>query len=98
MKAEIIITIVSIICTIVSILCGYYIYIRKKIEQEALNAINKAEDTDKIGKEKMAEAVETIYNILPACVRPFISKDMIELVVQSVFDKMEEYVRKQVKK
>ena len=98
MKAEIIITIVSIICTIVSILCGYYIYIRKKIEQEALNAINKAEDTDKIGKEKMAEAVETIYNILPACVRPFISKDMIELVVQGVFDKMEEYVRKQVKK
>lgn len=98
MKAEIIITIVSIVCTIVSILCGYYIYIRKKIEQEALNAINKAEDTDKIGKEKMAEAVETIYNILPACVRPFISKDMIEIVVQGVFDKMEEYVRKQVKK
>ena len=98
MKAEIIITIVSIICTIVSILCGYYIYIRKKIEQEALNAINKAEDTDKVGKEKMAEAVETIYNILPACVRPFISKDMIEVVVQGVFDKMEEYVRKQVKK
>ena len=98
MKAEIIITIVSIICTIVSILCGYYIYIRKKIEQEALNAINKAEDTDKVGKEKMAEAVETIYNILHACVRPFISKDMIEIVVQGVFDKMEEYVRKQVKK
>lgn len=98
MKAEIIITIVSIVCTIVSILCGYYIYIRKKIEQEALDAINKAEDTDKIGKEKMAEAVETIYNILPACVRPFISKDMIEIVVQGVFDKMEEYVRKQVKK
>ena len=98
MKAEIIVTIVSIVCTIVSILCGYYIYIRKKIEQEALDAINKAEDTDKIGKEKMAEAVETIYNILPACVRPFISKDMIELVVQGVFDKMEEYVRKQVKK
>lgn len=98
MKAEIIITIVSIVCTIVSILCGYYIYIRKKIEQEALDAINKAEDTDKIGKEKMAEAVETIYNVLPACVRPFISKDMIEVIVQRVFDKMEEYVRKQVKK
>lgn len=98
MKAEIIITIVSIVCTIVSILCGYYIYIRKKIEQEALDAINKAEDTDKVGKEKMADAVETIYNILPACVRPFISKDMIEIVVQGVFDKMEEYVRKQVKK
>ena len=46
----------------------------------------------------MAEAVETIYNSLPACVRPFISKDMIEIVVQDVFDKMEEYVRKQVKK
>ncbi len=98
MKAEIIISIVSIVCTIVSILCGYYIYIRKKIEQEALNAINKAEDTGKVGKEKMAEAVETIYNILPAFVRPFISKDMIEIVVQGVFDKMEEYVRKQVKK
>ncbi len=98
MKTEIIITIISIICTIISVLCGYYIYIRKKIEHEALDAINKAEDTDKVGKEKMAEAVETIYNTLPACVHPFISKDMIELVVQRVFDKMEEYVRKQVSK
>lgn len=98
MKTELIITIVSIVCTIVSVLCGFYVYIRKKIEQEALDAINKAEDTDKIGKEKMAEAVETIYSVLPACVRPFISKSMIEVVVQSVFDKMEEYVRKQIKK
>lgn len=98
MKTELIITIVSIVCTIVSVLCGFYVYIRKKIEQEALDAINKAEDTDKIGKEKMAEAVETIYDVLPACVRPFISKDMIEIVVQGVFDKMEEYVRKQIKK
>lgn len=98
MKMEIVATIISVVCTILAVIAGYYIYIRKKIEEEALNAINKAEDTDKIGEEKMKEAVETVYSVIPTVAKPFISKQIIETIVQGIFDKVEEYARKQVSK
>ena len=98
MNWELILSIVSCLFTLVAIVISYYLAIRKKIEQEALNAINKAEDTDKIGEEKMQNAVEIVYDIIPAVAKPFISKKLIETIIQSVFDKVEEYARKQVAK
>lgn len=98
MNWELLLTILSCLCTITAIVIGYYQTIRKKIEQEALDAINKAEDTDKIAEEKMKEAVETVYSILPAVAKPFVSKQLIETIVQGIFDKVEEYARKQVEK
>lgn len=98
MNWELILTIISTLCTVAAIIVGYYQYIKKKIEKEALDAINKAEDTDKVGEEKMKDAVDTVYSILPAVVRPFISKTLIETLIQGVFDKVEEYARKQVNK
>lgn len=98
MNWELILSIVSCLFTLVAIVISYYLAIRKKIEQEALNAINKAEDTNKIGEEKMQDAVEIVYDIIPAVAKPFISKKLIETIIQSVFDKVEEYARKQVNK
>lgn len=98
MNWELILSIVSCLFTLVAIVISYYLAIRKKIEQEALNAINKAEDTDKIGEEKMQDAVEIVYDIIPAVAKPFISKKLIETIIQDVFDKVEEYARKQVNK
>lgn len=98
MNWEIILTILSCVCTLTAIIVGYYQYIKKKIEKEALDAINKAEDTDKVGEEKMKEAVETVYSILPAVVKPFISKQLVETLIQGVFDKVEEYAKKQLNK
>ena len=95
MNWELILSIVSCLFTLAAIILRYYLAIRKKIEQEALNAINKAEDTDKIGEEKMQDAVEIVYDIIPAVAKPFISKKLIETIIQSVFDKVEEYARKQ---
>lgn len=95
MNWELILSIVSCLFTLAAIILSYYLAIRKKIEQEALNAINKAEDTDKIGEEKMQDAVEIVYDIIPAVAKPFISKKLIETIIQSVFDKVEEYARKQ---
>lgn len=95
MNWELILSIVSCLVTLAAIVISYYLAIRKKIEQEALNAINKAEDTDKIGEEKMQDAVEIVYDIIPAVAKPFISKKLIETIIQSVFDKVEEYARKQ---
>ena len=98
MNWELILSIVSCLFTLAAIVISYYLAIRKKIEQEALNAINKAEGTDKIGEEKMQDAVEIVYDIIPAVAKPFISKKLIETIIQSVFDKVEEYARKQVNK
>lgn len=95
MNWELILSIVSCLFTLAAIIISYYLAIRKKIEQEALNAINKAEDTDKLGEEKMQDAVEIVYDIIPAVAKPFISKKLIETIIQSVFDKVEEYARKQ---
>ena len=97
MNWELILTILSCLCTVAAIIFGYYQNIKRIIEQEALTAINKAEETDKIGKEKMKEAVATIYSIIPTVAKPFIHEKLIESIIQSVFDKVEEYAYKQIK-
>lgn len=98
MNWELILTIVSSVITVAAAILGYYQHIKKRLEQEALNAINKAEETDKIGAEKMQDAIEMVYDMIPTVAKPFMSKKMVEMVIQGVFDKVEEYVRKQVKK
>jgi hypothetical protein len=77
---------------------SYYLAIRNKIEQAAKDAINIAEDLDKIGAEKMQVAVEQVYAIIPAIVKPVFPKDFIEQIIQEVFDKMTEFAEKQVAK
>lgn len=98
MNWELILTILSSVLTLVVIIIGYYQHIKKRLEQEALNAINKAEETDKIGAEKMQDAIKMVYDMIPAIARPFISEKMIEVVIQGVFDKVEEYAKKQIEK
>ena len=98
MNWELILTIVSSVIAVAAAILGYYQHIKKRIEQEALDAINKAEETDKIGAEKMQDAIKMVYDIIPDVARPFISEEMVELVIQRVFDKVEDYARKQIEK
>ena len=98
MNWELILTIVSSLLTIVATILGYYQHIKKRLEQEALDAINKAEETDKIGAEKMQDAIKMVKEMIPAVARPFISDSLIETVIQGVFDKVEDYARKQLEK
>ena len=98
MNWELILTIVSSVITVAAAILGYYQHIKKRIEQEALDAINKAEETDKIGAEKMQDAIKMVYGMIPAVAKPFISEEMVELVIQRVFDKVEDYARKQIEK
>lgn len=98
MNWELILTIVSSVIAVAAAILGYYQHIKKRIEQEALDAINKAEETDKIGAEKMQDAIKMVYDMIPDVARPFISEEMVELVIQRVFDKVEDYARKQIEK
>lgn len=95
---EIVLTILAGICTVTALFISYYFYIKRKIEAEVPGAINGAEDTGMSGEEKFNEAVETIYSLIPVAVKPFITRNLVETLVQEVFDKMEEYARKQVNK
>lgn len=95
---EVVLTILAAICTVVAAFIGYYLHIKRRIEAEIPDAINGAEDTGKPGAEKFEEAVDTIYNLIPLVVKPFITRTLIEELVQKVFDKMAEYARKQLAK
>ena len=46
----------------------------------------------------MKEAVKTVYAVIPAIAKPFVSEVLVETIIQSVFDKVEEYARKQLNK
>lgn len=93
-----ILTVVSMLLTVTAIVIGYYQYIKRIITEKALDGINSAEDTDKVRQEKMAEAVKTVYELIPAVARPFISEKLVETIIQGIFDKAEEYAKKQVDK
>lgn len=95
---ETLLTVLSVICTVVATIVGYYLHIRKLIEEQAIDAINTAEDTDKVETEKMTIAVDTIWTALPTVAKPFISKMLIETIIQGVFDKVEVYAKKQIEK
>ena len=95
MVLEYILTGVSILCTLVAVSISYYIYYKKKIETVAIDAINRAEDTDLKGHEKLQHAVEDVSAMIPAVLRPFINDAVIETIIQTIFDKIEEYCAKQ---
>lgn len=93
--ATTVLTIVFGILTVLATFVGYYLSIKNKIKEAAQDAINMAEELDKIGAEKLEAAVEQVYNIIPVAVKPFLSKGAVTLLVQATFDKMEEYALKQ---
>lgn len=91
MELEIILGILAFAVTCFS----YYLAIKNNIVKAAEDAINKAEDTGEIGIEKLNIAVNQVYQVIPLALKPVFPRSFIEQVVQEIFDKMEEYARKQ---
>lgn len=99
------INIYSIIVTIGLVVLGFissYFKSRKDLVAKAGEWINIAEENyksaTKSGSEKMSFVVETLFNILPSPMRIFITKPMIEEIVQNVFDQAQEFANKQLDK
>ena len=97
MTLELILTIVFGIAAAVFTFIGYWFSIKSKIQSAAEDAINMAEELDKLGEEKLQVAVDQVYAIIPAIVKPFLPREVITGLVQITFDKMEEYALKQTK-
>jgi hypothetical protein len=60
--------------------------------------INYAESQYLEGKEKKDYVVDEIYKVVPVWLKPIVNKTMLGLIVQSVFDSIEEYANKQLDK
>lgn len=95
MTTDQIFTIILSLATAGLAVFSYYLVIRKAITDESLRAIVSVEDLDVIGEEKMAIAVEAVYSILPAIARVFISRKMLEIIIQSIFDQVKAFAEKQ---
>lgn len=90
-------TIVFAVLAIASSFLSYYFHVKAKVYAETENAVNEAEQDDKTAEEKMAFAVNQIYAVVPAALKPFFPRKAIERIVQKAFDKIEEYAKKQRK-
>lgn len=95
--AQIIDIVLGVVAVLVSFV-GYYFYIRAKINKAATDAVNDAEEPDKIGAEKLAAAVDQVYALVPAILKPILNKALIEQLIQEAFNKIEEYAKKQLAK
>ena len=95
---EIICSIVTPLLTFAAVIVSYYFMLKKKIEEVALDAINSAEDLDAIGAEKFKEAVTIVQEAIPVAWRMMFPQPVIEAIVQMIFDKVQEFAKKQVKK
>lgn len=97
-----IIVIVSPLINILLIFIGYYFYIKGKAQEAASAAIDHIEPLEKVNgkesKEKLEEAVEQVYVLVPPAARVLIPKSVVRSIVQRAFCNIEEYAKKQAKK
>lgn len=96
-KSEIISLVISLLAVAVT-LVSYYFYIKQKLRESALNAINSAENADAAGAEKMRLAVDQVYALVPPLLKPVISRELVGQLIQAVFDKMQEFAKKNLQK
>lgn len=95
---EIILTVVFAILTIAGILVSYYFYIKSKITKAIAGEVDNAEQDDIEGPKKKAEVIAQLQTLIPAVLKPFITYAMLDKLVQTVFDGIERYAKKQVEK
>ncbi|MBP1924385.1 hypothetical protein J2Z76_000238 [Sedimentibacter acidaminivorans] len=93
--------VVPLIAIILGAASAYY-HENEKIRNSSIKYIAQAEDmykdTIKSGGQKFQWVVDTIYNIVPAPFKIILTKKMIERIVQSTFDGLEEYAKLQLEK
>ena len=95
---EMIFSIVMGVLTIVGGCLSFYYNVKSKILDAANNAINTAEDSDKVKEEKMALAISEVKKLIPAPARLLFTDNVLKTIIQKAFDGIETYAEKQAKK
>lgn len=70
---------------------SYYFLVKFKIEHMAADAIISAEELDIAGEQKMEMAINILYSIVPVGLKPLFPRWIIREIVQTAFDKIENY-------
>jgi len=95
MSNESILAIIAGITTVISSCIGYYLHILGMLRGYTAEAIDKAEETLAEGREKLNIAIDRLIERIPAILKPFIQRSWLENLVQSAFDRIESYAKKQ---
>lgn len=93
--------ILSIVFAVITVALGfisYYFYIRNKLQKQIATEIDSAENLDEVGAEKMASVVSALKQLVPAILKPFITDNLIQSLVQAAFDSITAFAQKQVEK
>ncbi len=86
------------VLTVIVTFISYYFAVKSIIKNKAAGAINYAENIQALGVEKMHIAVEQVYAIVPAILKPIFNKAFIEQIIQEVFEEMKKFAEKRVNK
>ena len=95
---EIILNIALGVLSVALAVTTYYLDIKRKLQEQVNGEIANAEDISKLGEEKMAYVVSQLKAIVPKAARFLFTDKVIEKIVQTAFDKIEEYAQKQADK
>ena len=92
---ELFLTILSSVLTIGAAIFAYYLYVKKNISEKAVELINNAEDLDVVGAEKKSIVVAELYRMVPAAFKGFITTDVLDGLVQMLFEQIQAFAKKQ---
>ena len=88
----------AVVCAIIGIVAQFisaYLKAKGAITEEAAHQIAVAEEAfatvEKAGEKKMQLCIDALYNMIPAPVKMFFTREMIGQIVQKVFDQIEHY-------
>lgn len=97
--------IMQIVIPILAVILGaasVYYHENEKLRNSSIKYIAQAEemykDSTKAGGQKFEWVVDMLYSVVPAPFKIFVNKSIIEKIVQSTFDGLEEYAKLQLDK
>ncbi len=80
--------------------CALYFNYNGRLKEKAASLIVQAEeaykDVTKAGGQKFSWVVDTLYSMVPLVLRPLITRAFLEVLVQGVFDSVQEYAKIQL--
>ena len=94
---ELFLTILTSVLAIIAAVAAYYIHVKKKVTERAVELINNVEELDLVGEEKKELVVEELQKLIPAAFKPFLTKSILDALVQLLFDQIDSFVKKQNK-
>lgn len=93
--------VLNVIFAVAIVIGGFvisYFKTNSKFKDKIAALVNYAESKFDDNEKKKQYVIDTIYDIVPVVLKPILNKTIIGMMVQSTFDSIKEYTRKQLDK